>query len=329
MENSIQFFLRSVVTVLMTCIGISVYCQTKEETNNMNIAEKVERITPEIAKNNRIMYAIHLNTRTPYELYFDDILISHNHKSDFVSRTKRLNTYLFRNGKYKVKLRFLPLTDSKDSLVHPNDIFLNDSNRWEVYFAGVKIDNTTPVGYSESIDYDSSKLTIVAPPHAVPVWEQEFEVEVNHLPYSLEGWSESEDLRNWDQEELEKAVVAYYELIRDKLNKNEINEVQRMFKRAVSEIFYVNYIDDSLEEFIVEDYEDIKMKWGGKMIELKDYYVNISSNGKLVQLKVKNKEHYNWGALIGYSEEMGSRGLSIIIHKPKNSDSFEIIRLVQ
>lgn len=329
MENRVQYFLRSILTVLITSIGISACSQTKEETNNMNITEKVERITPEIENNNQIMYAIHLNTRTPYELYFDDILISHNYKSDFVSRTKRLNTYLLGNGKYKVKLRFLPLTDSKDNLVHPNDIFLNDSNQWEVYFTGVKIDNTSPVGYSDSIDYDSSKLTVVAPPYAVPVWEQEFEVEVNHLPYTLEGWSESEDLRDWDQEVLEKAVVTYYELIRGKLNNNEINEVQRMFKRAVGEILYVNYINDPLEEFIVEDYQDIKNYWGGKMLELKDYYVDISSNGKLVQLKVRNKNHYNWGALIGYSEQKGNTSLPIILHKPKKSTSFEIIRLVQ
>ncbi|MFK7108900.1 hypothetical protein V3R08_14875, partial [Flavobacterium oreochromis] len=156
-----------------------------------------------IPKEKQITYAVHINAMTPYELYLDDILIDFFYR-DNMNTTVELNPYLLENGTHKLKIRYLPPTDSPDGFLNPKDIIFNKDAKWDLYFVKLNKDPNVPLGYTNEIDYGSSELKIIAPPTKLPFWEQEWDLDIKDLPYKLKGWSESEDLSKMDKDLLEK-----------------------------------------------------------------------------------------------------------------------------
>ncbi len=85
----------------------------------------------------QITYAVHINSLTPYELYLDYILVDYYY-GDNQSKTVVLNPYLLSNGKHQLKIKFFPANNniySKNGLLSPKDIFLNNDTRWRCKFS--------------------------------------------------------------------------------------------------------------------------------------------------------------------------------------------------
>ncbi|WP_271782287.1 hypothetical protein [Aquimarina algiphila] len=283
--------------------------------------------TQVISKEKQITYAIHINAKTPYEIFLDDIPLPRfgRHYSSGMNATLELNPYLLSNGVHKLKVRYLPLETAKDGLLHPEDVFFNKDAKWNMFFVNYVKDNTDPLGYNGEIDYENSELKIIPPPNPVPFWEQVFELDIKDLPYKLEGWSNSEDLSKLDEDVLEHEVFSYYNMLRDIMNNGEVNKYIQLNKKSGEEVVISTYDKDSKWLTSDERKEDLINTCKGNMLPInkEDYTLKLYAYGKIVAIerikKFKNK------SLVA-KEENGFSGYSFKLHKPKGSDQFEIIR---
>ena len=271
-------------------------------------------------------YIVHVNALSPYELYIDDILIDFYY-GDNISNTTELNPYLLRNGKHTLKIRFLPKQDAPDKMVSPKDIIFNETAKWHIYFSRISPDKHAPLGYSNEIDYAKSELRILAPATAVPFWEQTWEIDVKGLPYQVKGWSESQDLRKTDKDILQKEVVAYFSNLIDLLDKGKIDEFDKLCKKREEELDIVTYTTP--EDSKIDDQknkEKMLKLCPGNMQPLDNYEMKIYGNGKLVTLVIPNGKFRNWTALMSKTTKGRVTSWGAILHKPKGSATFEIIR---
>ncbi len=295
--------------------------------STFSCAQNKQNQKPLLVSQNQITYAIHINAKTPFEIYIDDIPLpgfGRTYESG-MNTTLELNPYLLNNGKHILKVRYLPRETSTDSLVHPTDIYNSKDSKWNIFFVKYIKKAEDPLGYEGEIDYSNSELKVIAPPEAVPVWEQIFELDIKDLPYQLKGWSESDDLSKMDEETLKMEVFDYFKMIRNTLNDGNIKKFLEMNKVRDSEIAIGTY-DDNLEWYDSEERKhelisDCKNNmW---KIEPEEYALKIYANGKLATIErintLKNK------CLIAETET-DYWYYSFKIHKPKGSDSFEIIR---
>lgn len=316
-----------VFVVLFFMVNVTACGQSK---NNEGQTEKeliaMKDCLPQYPKEKQISYIVHMNTKTPYELYLDDILIGRRRESGF-SESVELNPYLLQNGIHKLKLRYLPRESSEDMLVYPQDIIADEYTKWNTYFIELKKDPSDALGYSEPIDYGKAELKAIAPPTAVPVWEQEWDIEVNNLPYDLRGWRDGEDLSQWDQEELEKEVVAFYNHLRSLLNEGNIIEFMRLTKRQDFETGISVY--DTPEVYEADFHENVDLlteECVGNMLLIDNYVMKLYANGKIAALEIPEGKYKYWSALMSDSKKYGKSAWGIVIYKPKGEKDFVAIR---
>ncbi|WP_262150190.1 hypothetical protein [Chryseobacterium foetidum] len=300
-------------------------CQKKEIKTADN--KMINQNKTQIEKNKQITYAIHINSLTPYELYLDDILVDYFY-GDNKSKTVELNQYLLHNGLHKLKIKFLPAKNnifSKNGLLSPKDINLNNDTRWRIYFIKLNKDQEKPLGYSNEIDYKNNELKINPPTEELPYWEQSWDLDIKELPYNLKGWSDSEDLSKMDREELKKEVVDFFEKQRTLLNEGKIDEYLALGKEKDKEIIMATY-DSNISWYNSQERKDNILRAEGHMLPLENYELVLYGNGRLATLKIATGQYKNWSALMSKEEKGRVSGWGILLHKPKNVSRLEIIR---
>lgn len=316
------------VASLFTCTQItSIACisnnKDKEITNKL-IALKDS--FPQYLKEQQASYVLHFNTKTPYELYLDDILITHE-KTSGISQTIQLNPYLLCNGSHTIKIRFLPTERSADGLLHSDDVVATKDYRWKVYFMRLKLNpNVEFLGYEGRIDYPSSELPVLAPPAPVPYWDQQWTVEINDLPYDLRGWRNGEDLSKLDQQELEKQVLAYYQKLRTMLNTGRITDFFELTSRQDIELAVATYATpEDYVKTLKKNMEDLMQECPNSMLPIDNYAMHLYAQGKIVQLEIPFGEFKHWGVLISDTKE-ATNSWGMMLYRPKGSKEFIPIR---
>lgn len=277
--------------IILGAISFTACSQNSEKQKPFLMGQK------SILKKHKITYAIHINAKTPYEIFIDDIPLpgfGRTYESG-MNTTLELNPYLLKNGKHILKVRYLPRETSTDSLVHPTDIYNSKDSKWNIFFVKYIKNAEEPLGYEGEIDYTNSELKVIAPPEAVPVWEQIFELDIKDLPYELKGWSESDDLSKMDKESLKMEVFDYFKMIRNTLNDGNIKKFLEMNKVRDSEFAIATY-DDNLEWYDSEERkQELISDCKNNMwkIEPEEYALKIYANGKLATIEriniLKNK----------------------------------------
>ncbi len=229
------------------------------------------------------------------------------------------------NGKHKIRLRLLPI-QGKD-LIDPEGYELS-------HFKLVKyIKNPSGKGlkYNEEI----MKLPLPPMPTPLPYVEMEWEVEITDLPYKLEGWKNSKVFKKGDSLEIKKQVVAYYEELRGILNDGEAEEWINRISRERKEIWTCLYEEESnINENVESLKEDVYQKYKNHMLPLEDYELFFYANGRILSLERKETEEFEgydanikgWGPLIYKTDSGGVYHIGMMIHMPKGSDKFKVIR---
>lgn len=314
--------LTTVLSIIMIFYNYQIKAQNKvnQNTEKANRQDRVHSIKDKIG------YVVHINALSPYELYLDDILIDFYYGNS-ISNTTELNPYLLKNGKHTLKIRFLPKEGCSDKMVLPKDIIFNETAKWHIYFSKIVSDKNDPLGYSNSIDYKKSELKIKAPTEKVPFWEQTWDVDVKDLPYQVKGWSESEDLRTIDKDILQKEVVEYFSFLKDLLNNGKIDEFLKLGKKEDDELDIVTYTTPEDSKIDYQNNREKMLKTcPGNMQPFDNYEMEIYGNGRLVTLVIPNGNFRNWTALISKTPRGRTTSWGILLHKPKGSNTFEIIR---
>ncbi len=285
-----------------------------EEMKEIQIAPKEEQIT----------YAVHINAKTPYEIFLDDIPVERFYESGMNS-TIELNQYLLKNGKHELKVRYLPRPDAEDGLLQPGHVYHSKDSKWNIFFVSFLKNPDAALGYDGEIDYVNSELEVIPPPKPVPFWEQVFELEVTDLPYELEGWSNGQNLSQVDKKELKKEVFQYYGKIRELLNQGKVDEFLEINKKQYLEMAICLYTEDVTSYWSESERNELIQDCKDNMWPLKeeDYSLKIYANGNLVSLERVNT-FKNQGLIA--ETETDYWYYSFLLFKPMGAKNFEIIR---
>ncbi len=305
----------------------SIFTSCAQTSQNTTTSTDTMKYIKSIPKEKQITYAIHINAKTPYEIYIDDIPLPGfgRYYESGMNATLELNPYLLKNGMHKLKVRYLPLETAKDSLLYPGDVYHNKDAKWNIFFVSYIKNKNASLGYEGEIDYENSSLEIIPPPKPVPFWEQEFDLEIKELPYTLTGWSKSEDLSKIDKEELKKQVFQFYQKIRTLMHHGKVEEYIALNKQKNKEISIATY-DDDLDWYTSDERKkELINDCKGNMwvIEESKYLLKTYAFGKIVALE--RVDNFKNKGLIAETET-DYWYYSFKLHKPVGSDTFEIIR---
>ncbi|CAA0218508.1 hypothetical protein [Tenacibaculum maritimum] len=310
--------LRVYLVVFISCIS----CNSK--SHRVAIQELVP--TQQIAKEKQYRYYIGLGVYLPFELYVNDILIKRGVKG--VSSAVELNPWLLRNGTHKVTIKFFP-----DVGGHTVVNMGKEQLPYRIDFNKVIINESRDIVKQEK----AIKLPLLTKDEDLPYFEQSWDIEITDLPYVLEGWSNGQDLSKWDQEVLEKKVVAYYEKLRRILNDGDANTFNYFCLRRDKEtnVFEYDYDLKAIAEEFEKNSKGIREKCNGNMIPLGDYKMKVyGKNNQLVALeRFSSKDFEEWGEtgkgwspLIRIYDEEYLTSYPVKLYLPKGSDEFVIIR---
>lgn len=99
----------------------------------------------------------------------------------------------------------------------------------------------------------------------------------------LEGWSNSEDLRDMDSVEPHKEVLAYYEYLRGLLNDGKIDEYLELTEQSKMERTIADYgTSEELKEIYEEDKALMLERCPGNMLPIENYKLVLYAHGRLV-----------------------------------------------
>ncbi|WP_343912918.1 hypothetical protein [Aquimarina litoralis] len=277
----------------------------------------------EIALDKQFTYAISVTTYIPYELYINDIAAEKDYDSGSNAAIE-MNPYLLGNGTHTIRLRLLPQM-GKETI---------DVESYEMsHFELVKVIKNQN---GKGLKYDEEVMKLPLPPMTTPLpfIEMKWEVEIDDLPYQLEGWSKSKAFKKEDSLVIMKQVVAYYEELRNILNIGDDKEWLERTKKRREETWSLMYKQkDKIKETLKKLKKTVTDECRNNMLPLEDYDLFFYAEGKILSLERRKTEEFEgydanikgWSPLI-YNDDGGVYDMGIKIHMPLGSDTFEIIR---
>ncbi|MBU3026008.1 hypothetical protein [Zobellia galactanivorans] len=307
--------MKHIVILLLLC---TVNCRPQDNKKIENTAENTEKKQPRDTK--ELFYAISLQIDIPFELYLNDIPLAKEYAMSRKVMGIDINPYLLSNGSHRLKARFLAPTDGSGETVSNND--LKNS-----FLKLVSYEKQTEPDMGRVKNYKVlQELPLTIPNIKIPMIEQEWNIEITDLPYELEGWRNSQDLRLMDREELEKEVFGFFEEIKDKLHNGDVEGYLEMNENKDAEIRICTYDEDNLNWYSSSERKnELLNDCQGNMwpINPKDYVMKIYANGKLAT--IERVEKFKGECLIAETDT-DYWYYNFFIHKPIGKDEFEIIR---
>ena len=260
-----------------------------------------------------------------YELYVNGIMVFEHYKNVGLSNhAVPINDDILKSGPQQVTIKLFPLgeIDGKNyTTIDPDDSF-----RLKIFAR----DKNKPY---KAFDYDFLKEHEVKIPTSVPYFEETitFNAEV---PYELEGWSNSQNLKEMDEDTLEKEMLVFYENYANVINNQDEEVWVKLIEKREQEYFkavlYNNKKSEELKERITSFLEPFNSEFK-KRYPLDKHEILFSNDGKIVTFKsIENKGQsaFSYGIKVDIDGDLlevrDSRFL--FLHKPKGSNKLEIIR---
>lgn len=311
-------------TIYLLCICLLVNCNGQTE-NKKDETTKYK----EIPQEKQITYGLQLNMKLPYELYINDIKATYNYVGGNIGVD--MNPYLLRNGKCKIRIKIFP-SFKAGKIEMPIVDIQNSTILFGKYIRGKENGNI----HDYNLD-DFTKLNYKLPNKPVPLFEQEWEIDIKELPYEVEGWSKGQDLRTLDQKQLEKNVVSFHEMLRKVLNDGKGSEWGKLTSKRFNEALVYDYVSSEQAKInFKENEDDVNQNCKNTMIPLEDYEMKLYEQGKIVSLERKtNTLSFNnedpldikgWSPLIRKYKVSGGASYGVKLYLPQGSNEFVIIR---
>ncbi len=270
-----------------------------------------------------------------YEIYVNGILVfKHYRNTGLANHAVPINDLILKSGPQKVTVKLFPLGQIGD---HEFPL-LTSKSRFDLTI--FKRDKATPW---EGADYDVVHKyftpTTTGESHGpfknkdLPYFEESFTFNAE-VPYELEGWSNSQNLKEMDQDLLEKEILDFYENYADIIyNRNETIWTEMLKKRELEYFKAVYYNDKEQKSFkarLKDFYEPFDSKYS-KKYPLDKYSIIFKNDDKIVTLKSierKGESAFSYGIKINLDGDLHEVRDSryLYLHKPKGSNTLEIIR---
>ncbi len=290
-------------------------CAQETKTNSIesNVKTKNQNnLTVEELKNKE--YYLAFKYPVPFEILVNDVVVEKEMENG-MNGANNINQFILKNGAQKVKIKIFHPYASKGGKLKPND--------FKLLQAGIYISKNN--SEEEMTIVKSLEFPDIDTP--VPYFEYEWQFEAE-LPFILEGWKNSQNLKDMDESILEKEVLKKFTELRNSLDSGNSSKFLEEIKKCNQDFYKSNYF--SKKE--ISDYEsnlsDFYSSQSGNMLPIEGYKLRILGDGKAVTLeRIDNKY---MGECVLIAEDPKEKLLYqnyVILHKPQNSDNFEIIRI--
>ncbi|WP_055447618.1 hypothetical protein [Lacinutrix mariniflava] len=260
-----------------------------------------------------------------YELYINGIMVfKHYENVGLSNHAVNINQNILQSGPQKITIKLFPLGEidgENYTTIDPDDSF-----RLKIFSR----DKQKPY---KAFDYDFLQEHKVDIKTSVPYFEETitFNAEV---PYTLEGWSNSQVLTDMDQDVLEQEILAFYENFGTVINTQDEKAWVDLMETREKEYFKAVFYNDNNDEELKARIEDFTATFDSDFQEkfpLDKYEMLLSKDGKIVTLKSlerKGKSAFSYGVRKEYNGKQRKIKTSsyLFLHKPKGSNKLEIIR---
>lgn len=318
--------MKKAILKLFLLLSLQSCSQKTMITQNPNITANnlVEEIAKQVSHYNyEPIYQVDFEFGHCYiELYINDILAYKNY-GEGGSSSFTINPYLLNFSNQTIKLRMYATEEFGE--------FLNNS--------AVKLGIGSYDNQNEfAIEKQQSNLFIYQTPEdengffkyaGKEYFEQIVTFTLPEVPYKIEGWKDSQDLRNFDKKLLEQKVLQAYQMIQKSFKERDLDGIAQFSFNKMKDQAIAQYFD---EEEVQEGWEELISIAGADNLEfypLENYELVFYGEGRLVGLKSKKKDKGFRGAsalLCKFKREgkwVGAE-LDYLLHIPKGKTEFEI-----
>ena len=320
--------MKKAVLTLFLLLSLQSCLQKKETmiTQNPNIT--ADNLVEEIAKQvkhypSEPQYVMHyFNGVCNFEIYINDFKVVKSFNNESFKTSKRINPFLLsKNNQLKIilyprdsvnKLNLQAGLDLKVNSYENTDRFSIEKQQSNLFIYQTPEDENGFFKYAGK-EYFEQTVTFTLP----------------EVPYKIEGWKDSQDLRNFDKKLLEQKVLQAYQMIQKSFKERDLDKIAQFSYNKMKDQAIAQYFD---EEEVQEGWEELISIAGADNLEffpLENYELVFYGEGRLVGLKSKKKDKGFRGAsalLCKFKREgkwVGAE-LDYLLHIPKGETEFEI-----
>ena len=318
--------MKKAVLTLFLLLSLQSCSQKTMITQNPNITADnlVEEITKQVKHYpSEPQYVMHyFNGVCNFEIYINDFKVVKSFNNESFKTSERINPFLLsKNNQLKIIL-YPRDSVNKLNLQAGLDLKVNSYENTDRF----------------SIEKQQSNLFIYQTPEdengffkyaGKEYFEQTVAFTLPDVPYKIEGWKDSQDLRNFDKKLLEQKVLQAYQMIQKSFKERDLDKIAQFSYNKMKDQAIAQYFD---EEEMQEGWEELISIAGADNLEffpLENYELVFYGEGRLVGLKSKKKDKGFRGAsalLCKFKREgkwVGAE-LDYLLHIPKGKTEFEI-----
>ena len=315
--------------IVLACVALLTFQSCSQPTPvNQNPNITADNLVEEIAKQvkhypSEPQYVMHyFNGVCNFEIYINDFKVVKSFNNESFKTSERINPFLLsKNNQLKIIL-YPRDSVNKLNLQAGLDLKVNSYENTDRF----------------SIEKQQSNLFIYQTPEdengffkyaGKEYFEQTVAFTLPDVPYEIEGWKDSQDLRNFDKKLLEQKVLQAYQMIQKSFKERDLDKIAQFSYNKIKDQAIAQYFD---EEEVQEGWEELISIAGGDNLEffpLENYELVFYGEGRLVGLKSKKKDKGFRGAsalLCKFKREgkwVGAE-LDYLLHIPKGKTEFEI-----
>ena len=315
--------------IILACVVLLAFQSCSSPTPlNQNPNITADNLVEEIVKQvkhypSEPQYVMHyFNGVCNFEIYINDFKVVKSFNNESFKTSKRINPFLLsKNNQLKIIL-YPRDSVNKLNLQAGLDLKVNSYENTDRF----------------SIEKQHSNLFIYQTPEdengffkyaGKEYFEQTVAFTLPDVPYKIEGWKDSQDLRNFDKKLLEQKVLQAYQMIQKSFKERDLDKIAQFSYNKMKDQAIAQYFD---EEEVQEGWEELISIAGADNLEffsLENYELVFYGEGRLVGLKSKKKDKGFRGAsalLCKFKREgkwVGAE-LDYLLHIPKGKTEFEI-----
>ena len=318
--------MKKAVLTLFLLLSLQSCSQKTMITQNPNIT--ANNLVEEIAKQvkhypSEPQYVMHyFNGVCNFEIYINDFKVVKSFDNESLKTSERINPFLLsKNNQLKIilyprdsvnKLNLQAGLDLKVNSYENTDRFSIEKQQSNLFIY------QTPEDENSFFKYAGKEY-----------FEQTVNFTLPEVPYKIEGWKDSQDLRNFDKKLLEQKVLQAYQMIQKSFKERDLDKIAQFSYNKMKDQAIAQYFD---EEEVQEGWEELISIAGGDNLEffpLENYELVFYGEGRLVGLKSKKKDKGFRGAsalLCKFKREgkwVGAE-LDYLLHIPKGETEFKV-----
>ncbi len=255
------------------------------------------------------------NKKCGFEIYVNDILVKRYLKPVNIDNSiTPINPYIIKPGKQEIKILLYPFQGNNEI---PPDAHIDVK-----VFIMANYNNEILTSPSQGkIIFDLSN--VLADKKEIVKWEYKGKFELASLPYHVEGWSNSKNLR--DINEIDFKVREKFSVLQNSLNTRNEAKFITLLEKSMNESKKFYYLTDAQNETSIAGIRDLLSQPNIKCAPLDNTIVKFYANGHLATLETQDGNP----ALRVIEEHNGQKtenSFPLLLFMPKNSNELEVIR---